>query len=124
MIRFAFILIILLWISPNFGRKQYELPRNFALILDKPLDRSFHCIGRPYGYYADPNNDCKVFHVCQPIIDAKARLIETAHFSFLCPLGTIFSQDSRTCTKSEFAFPCEQATSLYDVSHELKLLRK
>ena len=32
------------------------------------IDTSFSCIDRPYGYYADQRNDCKVFHVCYPAL--------------------------------------------------------
>ena len=26
----------------------------------------FSCLGRPYGFYADPLNDCRAYHVCEP----------------------------------------------------------
>lgn len=44
------------------------------------------------GYYADPQHDCQVYHVC--IQDEKNDL---SHVSFLCPNGTIFNQELFIC---------------------------
>ncbi len=49
-----------------------------------PADLTFDCSGRPYGYYADPQADCQVFHICLGEDDIK--------WSFLCPNQTIFNQ--------------------------------
>merc|ERR1712080_510275 len=32
------------------------------------IDTSFSCDGRIYGYYANEEFDCKILHVCQPMI--------------------------------------------------------
>lgn len=37
------------------------------------------------------------------------------HFSFFCPNQTVFNQESLTCTDAVDAFPCEQASTLYDL---------
>ncbi|XP_042242989.1 uncharacterized protein LOC121880051 [Homarus americanus] len=80
----------------------------------RSLVNTFTCDTRPYGYYADIDNGCAVFHVCQPIVDGAGTVLEMAHFSFLCGEGTVFSQESLTCAAPELAFPCDQSASLYD----------
>ncbi|XP_014616001.1 PREDICTED: rho GTPase-activating protein gacU-like [Polistes canadensis] len=47
----------------------------------------FSCEGRSRGYYADEVAGCQVFHVCHDILVS----------SFLCPIGSIFSQKLLTC---------------------------
>lgn len=48
-----------------------------------------------YGYYADQDNDCQIFHVCLPLQqlypDNFTQPI-TFQFSFICPEYTRFSQ--------------------------------
>ena len=39
------------------------------------------------GYYADPEGECQVFHIC-----AGGPAGELFKFNFLCPNGTIFNQ--------------------------------
>ncbi|XP_042235237.1 U-scoloptoxin(01)-Cw1a-like [Homarus americanus] len=81
--------------------------------------QSFTCEGRPYGYYADVDNACRVFHICLPIPDDLGQIIETAHFSFICGNQTIFDQETLTCNHPAYAFPCDQAESLYDSRNAL-----
>lgn len=58
---------------------------------------SFSCVDRKVGdYYADPEANCQVYHVCIPGMHNKMSLI-----SFVCPNGTIFSQATRVCTPYE-----------------------
>ncbi|KAK2587901.1 hypothetical protein KPH14_003997 [Odynerus spinipes] len=47
----------------------------------------FSCERRSRGYYADEVAGCQVFHVCHDILVS----------SFLCPIGSIFSQKLLTC---------------------------
>jgi hypothetical protein len=56
-----------------------------------PIQKSFSCQGKDYGYYADTSNGCKVFHVCAPQ--------QKRHFSFFCNEGTIFDQEAQTCMR-------------------------
>ncbi|UYV70734.1 hypothetical protein LAZ67_8000402 [Cordylochernes scorpioides] len=59
----------------------------------KNIDTSFSCEGRAEGYYADVNNDCKIFHRCVPIRSYNG--IDVAYikrYSFFCPLSTQFDQ--------------------------------
>ncbi|KYM97262.1 hypothetical protein ALC62_11995 [Cyphomyrmex costatus] len=44
----------------------------------------FMCEWKQLGYYADPEADCQVYHICQ----------RGGHKdSFLCPNGTLFNQE-------------------------------
>eukprot|EP00091_Calanus_sinicus_P007022 TRINITY_DN1788_c0_g1_i2.p1 TRINITY_DN1788_c0_g1~~TRINITY_DN1788_c0_g1_i2.p1 ORF type:complete len:108 (-),score=43.68 TRINITY_DN1788_c0_g1_i2:72-395(-) len=47
------------------------LPASAADLLDAPYDDGFNCDQQDagYGYYADVNNACKVFHICNPVYD-------------------------------------------------------
>ncbi|XP_045139019.1 uncharacterized protein LOC123520626 isoform X2 [Portunus trituberculatus] len=77
---------------------------------------TFDCNGRVYGYYADQDNDCQIFHICVPMQQLFPDLYDFEdifHFSFICPGYTIFSQDSMTCDWEDWAFPCPQASELY-----------
>lgn len=45
-------------------------------------ETTFSCADRPYGYYADVEANCQVFHICH----------NNAMWSFLCPNQTLFNQ--------------------------------
>ncbi|ROT68212.1 hypothetical protein C7M84_013664 [Penaeus vannamei] len=47
-------------------------------------ETSFSCADRPYGYYADTEANCQVFHIC----------LNNNIWSFLCPNQTLFNQVS------------------------------
>ncbi|XP_045612062.1 U-scoloptoxin(01)-Cw1a-like [Procambarus clarkii] len=100
------------------SRMAWVFPASYETITG-PLVQSFSCDGRPYGYYADVDNACRVFHVCLPIQDDLGQVIQTAHFSFLCGNQTIFDQETLTCNHPAYAFPCDQASSLYDSRNSL-----
>jgi hypothetical protein len=53
----------------------YELPDGVADILQFPIRSTFDCTNRPYGYYADVDNDCKIFHVCYPVMNELSQVI-------------------------------------------------
>nr|XP_053633577.1 U-scoloptoxin(01)-Cw1a-like [Cherax quadricarinatus]XP_053633578.1 U-scoloptoxin(01)-Cw1a-like [Cherax quadricarinatus] len=100
------------------ARMAYVLPAEAeALLRARTLQTTFSCDSRAYGYYADVDNNCQVFHVCFPLTDDTGSLLETAHFSFICGNETIFNQESLTCSHPEDAVPCEEATTLYDISN-------
>lgn len=64
---------------------------------------SFDCINQQWpGYYADVEAQCQVFHICA--------LNRT--YDFLCPNGTIFSQQHLVCVWWN-QFDCSSAPSLY-----------
>lgn len=68
------------------------LPSN-ATSIRLDISDSFSCEGREYGYYADVENDCQLFHVCLPITYSDGHR-QTFRWSFICPEETIFNQVS------------------------------
>ncbi|XP_045024759.1 mucin-2 [Daphnia magna] len=65
--------------------------------LDYPIffkipETAFTCEGKLNGYYADVEARCQVFHICS--VGAEGGAFQN---SFLCPNGTIFSQESFAC---------------------------
>ncbi|CAG0897086.1 unnamed protein product [Darwinula stevensoni] len=90
------------------------LPSNSTSIRESIVD-TFDCNGRIYGYYADQDNGCQVFHVCMPIVYADGRQ-ETSRWSFICPEQTVFDQAFLVCARPEDATPCEEAQTFYNVN--------
>lgn len=89
------------------------LPGGSDEILEKPYKDSFSCEGQGYGYYADVDNNCQVFHICLPIEDNEGKVTEYAKWSFVCGNGTVFDQQSLTCNHKDDAFPCAESPSLF-----------
>ncbi|XP_068242596.1 U-scoloptoxin(01)-Er1a-like isoform X1 [Palaemon carinicauda] len=92
----------------------YELPSNASLVLGQ-IRNGFDCANRAYGYYADQSNNCAIFHVCYPYVDAEGNSF-TRMFSFLCGQGSIFDQSTLTCNFPEQALPCEAANTYYNIN--------
>lgn len=70
---------------------------------------SFSCESQAYpGYYADVETRCQVFHVCA----------NNKTYDFLCPNGTIFSQEVFVCVWWD-QFDCNSAPSLYGLNANL-----
>lgn len=111
------LLLLLALVVVARARMAYELPHDVDLFLRSELQYSFSCENLPYGYYADVENNCQLFHVCYPVTDEIGALIETAHFTFICNNQTVFSQDSLTCVFQGDEFPCDQAPTLYELSN-------
>lgn len=67
-----------------------SLPSN-ATAIRADITDTFSCDGKIYGYYADVDNDCQIFHICLPVTyaDGKENMFR---WSFVCPDETIFSQ--------------------------------
>merc|ERR1719356_706447 len=79
-------------------------------ILSTTENLGFSCAGRPAGLFADVESRCQAWHQC--LGDTK--------WSFLCPNGTIFSQQVFSCVWW-FDFDCGQADSLYSLNNNLYL---
>ncbi|XP_065299841.1 uncharacterized protein [Dermacentor albipictus] len=77
-----------------------------------PIDISFSCAHRSLGYYADIANECKIFHVCNPVLLSDGQ-VAMMQYSFVCPNTTMFDQQSLTCTNPPGTAPCQQAESFY-----------
>ncbi|KAK8396111.1 hypothetical protein O3P69_005310 [Scylla paramamosain] len=107
-------LVLAALVSVAAARMAYVFSSGFEDVIGTPSE-TFSCEGRPYGYYADVDNDCRVFHVCLPIVGEEGEASTVAHFSFFCPNQTMFSQESLTCSNSQEAFPCQDAASIYEL---------
>lgn len=82
-------------------------------------DTSFSCDGQvDGGYYADPDAECQVFHICTN--DGQGGL---SKYSFLCPNGTVFNQEYFICDWW-FNFDCSEAESLYSLNEEIAAERE
>merc|ERR1712117_995050 len=76
-------------------------------------ETAFTCDGQvDGGYYADPEAEGQVFHICTA--DGAGGL---AKYSFLCPNGTIFNQNYFICDWW-FNFDCAEAEGLYSLNDE------
>merc|ERR1712223_1432353 len=76
-------------------------------------ESGFACDGQvDGGYYADPEAECQVFHICTA--DGAGGL---AKYSFLCPNGTVFNQNYFICDWW-FNFDCAEAEGLYSLNDE------
>ena len=61
---------ILVFLLPLFSesRMAYQFSSGYELVVGE-VQETFSCEDRPYGYYADVDNACMVFHICLPIPD-------------------------------------------------------
>ncbi|RWS31619.1 cuticular protein-like protein [Leptotrombidium deliense] len=92
-------------------REAYDLPADAELIVGD-VKRTFTCEGLKYGYYADIDNGCRVFHVCNPVTLADGNT-EMQQFSFMCGNQTVFNQFSMTCADEKEAIPCEMSRDFF-----------
>merc|ERR1712127_737910 len=82
-------------------------------------ESGFACDGQvDGGYYADPEAECQVFHICTN--DGQGGL---AKYSFLCPNGTVFNQNYFICDWW-FNFDCSEAEGLYSLNDEIAAERE
>uniref|UniRef100_T1J0Q9 Chitin-binding type-2 domain-containing protein n=1 Tax=Strigamia maritima TaxID=126957 RepID=T1J0Q9_STRMM len=91
----------------------YALPDGAEIVVGA-IKTTFSCEGRIYGYYADPDNNCQVFHVCVPYQDVENGIDQTVQYSFFCGNLTVFDQESLVCTYPDDAVPCSEASGIYD----------
>merc|ERR1712088_1112591 len=82
-------------------------------------ESGFSCDGQvDGGYYADPEAECQVFHICTA--DGAGGL---SKYSFLCPNGTVFNQNYFICDWW-FNFDCAEAEGLYSLNDDLAAERE
>ncbi|XP_063706096.1 mucin-2 [Culicoides brevitarsis] len=76
--------------------------------LDNMPKTSFSCRDKILGgYYADPETQCQMFHVC-----VKVAGVGIQDYRFLCPNGTAFNQEAQVCV--DFGdVNCEDDTLFY-----------
>merc|ERR1711935_747429 len=91
---------------------------DYPIYLEVP-ETAFACDGQvDGGYYADPEAECQVFHICTA--DGAGGL---AKYSFLCPNGTLFNQNYFVCDWW-FNFDCSTAEELYSLNDEIAAERE
>merc|ERR1712126_554117 len=73
---------------------------------------SFSCDKQAYGYYADIESGCEIFHICVPV-ESEEEGLTTLKYSFFCGNGTVFDQEYLVCNHRDDAFPCEESPSLF-----------
>ena len=61
------------------------------------------------GYYADPEANCQMYHICQP---------DGRKDSFLCTNGTLFNQERLVC-EWWHTVDCSQARAKYSVNEAI-----
>ncbi|XP_022671880.1 uncharacterized protein LOC111254853 [Varroa destructor] len=94
------------------------LPASADAAIEKTIDVKFTCAHRRLGYYADISNDCKVFHICNPmeLPDGQKAVMQ---YSFFCPVNTTFDQQSLTCAPHPSPIPCHLAEKYYYVNDQI-----
>ncbi|KAI9553921.1 hypothetical protein GHT06_019191 [Daphnia sinensis] len=86
------------------GKPEIDYP-----IYSELPNNKFNCSEqRLPGYYADTSARCQVFHIC----------LGDRQWSFLCPNGTIFSQQHFVCVWW-YEFDCSKAPALYELNEKL-----
>ena len=50
------------------GRMAFRFAAGIDNLIQE-IDETFTCDDKSYGYYADVQNECKIFHVCNPIMN-------------------------------------------------------
>ncbi|KAM7289943.1 uncharacterized protein LOC121048213 [Ixodes scapularis] len=98
-------------------RAAYELPADAELIVGS-YQTTFSCDGLRYGYYADTDNECKIFHICHEQVLADGTKQQN-HWSFFCGNQTVFNQLTLTCAFPEEAVPCSNARDFYYVNDNI-----
>ncbi|XP_037772448.1 probable ATP-dependent RNA helicase ddx42 [Penaeus monodon] len=88
-----------------------NLPSGASFLLGS-ISSSFNCLDRPYGYYADQDNSCRVFHVCNPALFSNGA-VETYQYSFMCGEGTVFDQKELACVTESSAIPCQESSNYF-----------
>lgn len=97
-------------------RPPLELPSNATSIRAEITD-TFSCENRGYGYYADVDNGCQIFHVCLPVMYADERKERTFRWSFICPDETVFNQVVFTCVLMEdMPIECKDSEQYYQLN--------
>jgi len=99
-------------LEPPFGVfEPLNLPSGATQLLGN-IDTSFSCADRPYGYYADSDNRCAIFHICNPALFEDGT-VQAYQYSFLCGEETVFDQDQMTCVELSAAIDCGDSPNYY-----------
>jgi len=85
------------------------------------IQSSFSCEGRIYGYYADEELNCQIFHVCEPVAYPDGRQ-ETIQHNFFCPNQTVFDQSILVCNHAVDAIPCQESSQFHFRNEEFGII--
>ncbi|CAN8015425.1 unnamed protein product, partial [Ixodes persulcatus] len=96
-------------------RAAYELPDGVEFVVGG-VQTSFQC--RRSGYFADVDNNCQLFHVCNEVFKDDGSL-ELQQYSFFCGNQTVFNQLSLTCSFPEESVPCSNAPDFFYINDNL-----
>merc|ERR1712002_444559 len=81
------------------------------------VQSSFSCEGRIYGFYANEELNCQIFHVCEPVSYPDGRQ-ETIQYNFFCGNQTVFDQSLLVCNHVADAIPCSESSSFHSINQE------
>lgn len=70
----VFAAALLCLVAAASARMAYQLPADAVALVRNSVREVFSCQNRAFGYYADVANDCRIFHVCQPIADEQGQV--------------------------------------------------
>ncbi|OQR72227.1 cuticular protein-like, partial [Tropilaelaps mercedesae] len=97
---------------------QRTMIRNPEDAFTQTIQTNFQCPrGRP-GYYADIQNECRVFHICHEYSMPNGEP-HSVRYSQFCPPGTVFDQLTLTCNFVWAAVPCGSANQFFYVNSNL-----
>jgi len=94
-------------------REAFQLPDGVQAYIPA-IKPNFKCSSG--GYFADIENDCKIFHVCVPGEMGKTELQQ---YSFACGNQTVFNQFSMTCTSPDEAVPCASSKDFWYLNERI-----
>merc|ERR1712121_143923 len=105
--------------KPQFNDYDYDaeplgLPSG-ALQIFGNIATTFSCEGRIYGYYADEDLACQIFHICEPVFYPDGRS-ETIMHNFFCGNQTVFDQSLLVCNHASDAIPCSESANFYNLN--------
>ena len=107
--------LALTFFAVTLATPQFDLPSGANdLIKELPVNESFSCEEREYGYYGDVANNCQLFHICLPVENDIGAIIEYRQWTFLCSNGTMFDQQTLSCNFPSDSYPCELSEDLYN----------
>merc|ERR1712055_35350 len=115
--------------SPQFGplsntvdnfQEPYQLSSG-AFDIFGNVDSRFSCEGRIYGFYANEELNCQIFHVCEPVTYPDGRQ-ETVQYNFFCPLETVFDQSLLVCNHAVDAIPCSDSSAYLFKNEEFGII--
>lgn len=100
-------------------REAFDLPDGADLLVGS-VRTNFACPDGAVGYFADTDNDCKIFHVCNTVVQEDGSG-STQQYSFLCGNQTMFNQLTFTCSLPEDSVPCSEAPTFFYLNDNLRL---